>query len=173
MEKLSRISIHSLIRGRTTIQPIGEPLNACISIHSLIRGRTQPRKSVSLLYRISIHSLIRGRTLTNAADCNSHGKFQSTPSYEGEPVSEPISSLTSYFNPLPHTRENYIEWGSTYLTLISIHSLIRGRTKTIIGVLYALHHFNPLPHTRENNSMSVQRIMAIYFNPLPHTRENI
>ena len=100
------ISIHSLIRGRTTIQPIGEPLNACISIHSLIRGRTQPRKSVSLLYRISIHSLIRGRTLTNAADCNSHGKFQSTPSYEGEPVSEPISSLTSYFNPLPHTREN-------------------------------------------------------------------
>ena len=56
-----RISIHSLIRGRTHGH-WKESANLDISIHSLIRGRTVINIPTLKRIEISIHSLIRGRT---------------------------------------------------------------------------------------------------------------
>ena len=122
------ISIHSLIRGRTTsltsllrrCPPFqstpsyeGEPTDddidiqfEFISIHSLIRGRTRFRLSFQKQLRISIHSLIRGRT-KQGRKLLIQEQFQSTPSYEGERQTN-CDICKGVF--------------------ISIHSLIRGRT---------------------------------------------
>ena len=77
---------------------------------------------------ISIHSLIRGRTQSSFGYAGSLA-FQSTPSYEGELYCRSDRLLFRYFNPLPHTRENTsVNWHSLPDS-ISIHSLIRGRTR--------------------------------------------
>ena len=77
---------------------------------------------------------------------------------------------------------------------ISIHSLIRGRTKSSLILVLFQYYFNPLPHTRENTAHSLgndlnKRFQSTpsyegelssffafsrygNFNPLPHTREN-
>ncbi len=56
--------------------------------------------------------------------------FQSTPSYEGERSGVFCKSILSHFNPLPHTRENFVLGDAKGLArTISIHSLIRGRTR--------------------------------------------
>ena len=101
-------------------------------------------------------------------------RFQSTPSYEGEP--------DGYF-------------GRFARPYISIHSLIRGRTTAEVvltsenlfqstpsyeGEQYRAYrcrqkenHFNPLPHTRENGQGCREfEEYSTHFNPLPHTREN-
>ena len=99
--------------------------------------------------------------------------FQSTPSYEGE-LKAMKSDIKDY--------------------IISIHSLIRGRTGTFLHTLTYRSHFNPLPHTRENDDLLNFRLIICkfqstpsyegeqkfrlfhrlqnHFNPLPHTREN-
>ena len=100
---------------------------------------------------ISIHSLIRGRTLILRPHSLPFFKFQSTPSYEGEPLSDHSSAFSlSDFNPLPHTRENTRH---LHLPQVSLN-------------------FNPLPHTRENILIFGCFIKFSHFNPLPHTREN-
>ena len=101
---------------------------------------------------ISIHSLIRGRTLILRPHSLPFFKFQSTPSYEGEPLSDHSSAFSlSDFNPLPHTRENTRH---LHLPQVSLN-------------------FNPLPHTRENRLRQGSIVKVFHFNPLPHTRENV
>ena len=141
--------------------------------------------------------------------------FQSTPSYEGEHTPEPGKQCLVDFNPLPHTRENNmpdVRTGSSYYfnplphtrensgaiqslktDKISIHSLIRGRTKLTEKewkrLLISIHslirgrtlqpqrnpqtarNFNPLPRKRENNTLPSRKQLPRYFNPLPHTRD--
>ena len=124
-------------------------------------------------WQISIHSLIRGRTNKTNNDAVLKS-FQSTPSYEGEPYTLDFDSISSvisihslirgrtvsslsrsfikyYFNPLPHTRENY------------------GCCRTRLDLI----NFNPLPHTRENAQNQLRFRGHRNFNPLPHTRENV
>ena len=57
--------------------------------------------------------------------------------------------------------------------LISIHSLIRGRTSYHLPIRSSTFYFNPLPHTRENDFYNVSLDYIADFNPLPHTRENV
>ena len=188
-----------------------------ISIHSLIRGRTRNVNKCWNGNIISIHSLIRGRTSTTEQMVKDI-QFQSTPSYEGERLQQlRRGQYYRHFNPLPHTRENrhtqtlLTGWGTfqstpsyegepaqirtlvcknlisihslirgrTFSTNdcqtyhnISIHSLIRGRTKTTTVTRRLSSNFNPLPHTRENSASVTGKSAGGHFNPLPHTREN-
>ena len=127
-------------------------------------------------------------------DIRGEKEFQSTPSYEGELSRARKKLYTTNFNPLPHTRENVCfyygtsgfinfnplphtrenvptapQWLKFIISIhslirgrtglkslnnfwdaISIHSLIRGRTEVIGNDDLPFWHFNPLPHTREN-----------------------
>ena len=71
-------------------------------------------------------------------------------------------------------RKNILRCYASTAMLISIHSLIRGRTTSPKAIRSALLNFNPLPHTRENAAQAPQSVADITdFNPLPHTRENV
>ena len=74
-----KISIHSLVRGRTAII-MGRLTADPISIHSLVRGRTTLAVTLSSKDRISIHSLVRGRTEQYVRATYNGNIFQSTPS---------------------------------------------------------------------------------------------
>ena len=55
------------------------------------------------------------------------------------------------FNPLPRERENHGQVVTFNAVLISIHSLVRGRTSARVTVKSAGGlYFNPLPREREN-----------------------
>ncbi len=62
---------------------------------------------------------------------------------------------------------------STELKIISIHSLVRGRTPTCGGTNRKSYHFNPLPRKRENGKAETLGVNIDYFNPLPRKRENL
>ena len=99
-----------------------------ISIHSLIRGRTSKVADWFEAEKISIHSLIRGRTALRSL-AYIGGIFQSTPSYEGElgRAYRGGSSLT--FQSTPSYEGEHKPRSDTLIKIaISIHSLIRGRT---------------------------------------------
>ena len=120
------ISIHSLIRGRTRCFPLRVGLQRHFNPLPHTRENSDKMTNTSLFF-ISIHSLIRGRTASELTGLTLT-LFQSTPSYEGEPVHGQCRNCGGNFNPLPHTRENYSDKVSPHFLAISIHSLIRGRT---------------------------------------------
>ena len=149
----------------------------CISIHSLIRGRTILPRSVSDFPKnfnplphtrenynakmreqdpfISIHSLIRGRTRERGSIYFGGGYFNPLPHTRENEDAEFSTDGTYNFNPLPHTRENSdAELNGIAAKFISIHSLIRGRTRSVKTPVRIGKNFNPLPHTRENCKMS-------------------
>ena len=79
--------------------------------------------------------------------------FQSTPSQEGEPLCVSMTiSAPSDFNPLPRKRENQFTGNVAIAAGISIHSLARGRTLTVMIVYLHRNNFNPLPRKRENRT---------------------
>ena len=55
--------------------------------------------------------------------------------------------------------------------LISIHSLVRGRTHSRYFFAHT-RDFNPLPRKRENGIQFLKAVLYGYFNPLPRKREN-
>ena len=57
--------------------------------------------------------------------------------------------------------------------MISIHSLVRGRTFLVVILRSAFPHFNPLPRERENEFTGNSERVVPYFNPLPRERENL
>ena len=117
---------------------------------------------------ISIHSLIRGRTA----------------------FSRSISALSSYFNPLPHTREN-VRHNGTFENLggfqstpsyegelsaeasesvfpkISIHSLIRGRTIASKPRRTARNGFQSTPSYEGERLESNSQIQQYLFQSTP------
>ena len=123
-----KISIHSLIRGRTPVI-VSKKLVCAISIHSLIRGRTA-----------FLLNFIRRMTLFQSTPSyegeplylrfhNISIRFQSTPSYEGELQSNAKHGVTKLFQSTPSYEGELHYWAlCRYSKNISIHSLIRGRT---------------------------------------------
>ena len=63
----------------------------------------------------------------------------------------PIQNI--YFNPLPRKRENVDNQNEARKKLISIHSLVRGRTILTQSFWSLAADFNPLPRKRENKSL--------------------
>ena len=166
-----RISIHSLVRGRTQ-QYVSDVLSIS-HFNPLPRerenefGKTNFRAS-----KISIHSLVRGRTALSAFFTFS-SVFQSTPSWEGERKSWTCPKSGVWFQSTP-------SWeGERLLALPS---------------LQPQKNFNPLPRERENRNIKLiehftipfqstpswegephsiaQGDWACDFNPLPREREN-
>ena len=100
--------------------------------------------------------------------------FQSTPSYEGEHKKAAEKLKKSIFQSTP-SYEGELNFVSTFKdpVIISIHSLIRGRTCFlsfwVCGLgnisIHSLIRGRTLRKSKNNN-------IAEYFNPLPHTREN-
>ena len=145
------ISIHSLARGRTKQRRCGRwsslrfqstpsqegelraspPLRFgfSISIHSLVRGRTFGELEGREVNVISIHSLVRGRTSRKRKVFALRTYFNPLPrKRENVPYKNKAVRLDCHFNPLPRKRENCFRPGSVFNVLISIHSLVRGRT---------------------------------------------
>ena len=56
--------------------------------------------------------------------------------------------------------------------VISIHSLVRGRTAVCTKYERPKRYFNPLPRERENGKAEALGVNIDYFNPLPREREN-
>ena len=123
-----------------------------ISIHSLIRGRTTSKELLKIPDTISIHSLIRGRTGCDRLPIDLSDNFNPLPHTRENNKNSVLSEDSRYFNPLPHTRENCDDDKLLYLNNISIHSLIRGRTNIRSKLFWRYGYFNPLPHTRENEN---------------------
>ena len=101
-----KISIHSLVRGRTAFKFCKQSAISSISIHSLVRGRTQNSAGEQRMLYISIHSLVRGRTI----------KHSETPSLSRISIHSLVRGRTLDFSEKSWRRS------------ISIHSLVRGRT---------------------------------------------
>ena len=82
---------------------------------------------------------------------NEYIKFQSTPSYEGEPAEFKTLSDAAKISIHSLIRGRTAMCGYWVgVGNISIHSLIRGRTNLYRQAYRACRYFNPLPHTREN-----------------------
>ena len=128
---LLTISIHSLARGRTRSGISGRKL-VDISIHSLARGRTQKRLTEALAVAFQSTPSQEGEQISDCC-CNVEKIFQSTPSQEGEQFSVDFLHAALDFNPLPRKREN------------GIKSIKTDKTDK---------HFNPLPRKRENAATS-------------------
>ena len=77
-----------------------------ISIHSLVRGRTEKLRKGSIMESISIHSLVRGRTLYRCSACAHKSDFNPLPRKRENIGTACGSYKLSDFNPLPRKREN-------------------------------------------------------------------
>ncbi len=67
-------------------------------------------------------------------------------------------AVRSDFNPLPRERENGSESKHKIsVKMISIHSLVRGRTLLTLHMAMNISHFNPLPRERENRPKRQER----------------
>ena len=123
-----RISIHSLVRGRTLL---GENTLSSfkISIHSLVRGRTQFKRNRISNQSISIHSLVRGRTFSAVLLMICGRYFNPLPRKRENRFPIVAATLRRYFNPLPRKRENSAR----------------------IAAQKWRCNFNPLPRKRENS----------------------
>ena len=82
-----------------------------------------------LTVNISIHSLVRGRTIISSIQDLSPLYFNPLPRKRENNYQKQLIRLCSYFNPLPRKRENGFRCPPAALQLISIHSLVRGRTQ--------------------------------------------
>ena len=143
------ISIHSLVRGRTSLRKADA--HQAHHFNPLPREReNKDKEDAENGDAISIHSLVRGRTHKAAV----------------------FLAILVHFNPLPRERENNVFSRSFRTFDISIHSLVRGRTPPLFfigqGSAISIHslvrgrtrscsffkqpqeHFNPLPREREN-----------------------
>ncbi len=143
-----------------------------ISIHSLIRGRT-PLSSVFFINQMHFNPLPHTRENTvryiRTADIDI---FQSTPSYEGEPICGKTVASAERFQSTPsyegeHLKANgdggYKEFQST--------PSYEGELRTL-RIRAGLTQFQSTPsYEGELNSM-IFNVHRKDFNPLPHTREN-
>ncbi len=64
-------------------------------------------------------------------------------------------------------RKNILRCYASTAMLISIHSLIRGRTTSPKAIRSALLNFNPLPHTRENCEKLLGKFLVLAFQSTP------
>ena len=169
------------MRGRTLYKRVTKP-EFQISIHSLVRGRTIISPLGSIKPYIHFNPLPRERENPLGLRVDKPiWWFQSTPSWEGELFFKRLLSNGRYFNPLPRERENstirklrgctagyfnplprerenqtriHISDSNMFISIhslvrgrtlshlhgkfdryqISIHSLVRGRTRELLGV---------------------------------------